>query len=481
MKVSVIGLGYVGLVTSACLAEWGHDVLGADNNRRRLDALLRGAAPFHEPGLDAMVADNLERRRLRFTASATQAARDGDAVIVAVGTHDGNGGWQTLTIQSCLADIVPEMPDDAPLIIRSTMPPDFIRRMALIARAIRSEAGRKPVPVMLNPEFTREGSAIRDFMHPERVVFGSVDDPDGHGLRTLQELYANVTAPMLSMSAMDAAFAKLGANLFLATKISFANELAALCDAYGAHVDNVVQAMGHDPRIGPTFLRAGVGFGGSCLPHQVSMTVRDADRDGIDSPLLDAVNRINHRQRLDLVQHLARMVGQLEGQRVALLGLTFKPHTDDLRDAPSLTVAAELLAAGATVVAYDPMPSARARAIELVPDLVVADDVYAALANASAAALVTEWPEFLQIDWSRAAEAVRRRIIFDGRNALDPSQLRAAGFTYSAFGRMVTGQVAAMEPVQMAMPSGREGRGAGRRTSSRRRRALARVDPESAA
>jgi UDPglucose 6-dehydrogenase len=273
-------------------------------------------------------------------------------------------------------------------------------------------------------------------MQPDRVVVGRVSDPKGKGMAALSELYANVDSPILTMSGIDAAFAKIGANLFLATKISFANELAALCDAYGAQVDSVVEAMGHDPRIGSSFLRAGVGFGGSCLPHQLAMTVRDSRRDGVEAPLMAAVERINHRQRTKLVHRLGELLGSVEGHKVVLLGLTFKPHTDDLRDAPALTVAAALIAAGAEVVAYDPMASARVAATDLVPGLQVRKDPYSALKDASALALLTEWPEFLEMNWKVAAREMRHRIIFDGRNVLDPKALQDVGFTYSAFGRM---------------------------------------------
>jgi UDPglucose 6-dehydrogenase len=437
VNISVIGLGYVGLVTSACLAEWGHSVTGADTNQRRLASLESGEMPFHEPGLGSMVVRNVEQQRLRFTASAVEAATAGDIVVVTVGTHDGNGGWQTQTMHACLQQIVPAMQDGATLVVRSTLPPEFIHELPHLVQDIRAKAGRIPVPTLLNPEFTREGCAIGDFMRPERVVVGTVRDPGGHGLAALREMYAAVSAPILAMTAMDAAFAKLGSNLFLATKISFANELAALCDAYGARVDNVVSAMGHDRRIGPSFLHAGVGFGGSCLPQQVSMTVRDARREGVDSPLLEAVDLINHRQRAELVRRLDALLGSIEGHRVAVLGLAFKPHTDDLRDAPALTVASGLIAAGAEVVAFDPMPSARAAATELVPGLRVTDDPYAAMNDASAVALLTEWPELLELDWTRAARIMRRPIMFDGRNALDPDLVQNAGFAYSAFGRMV--------------------------------------------
>lgn len=435
MRVTVIGLGYVGLVTAACLAEWGHEVVGVDADESRLDSLRAGRMPIHEPGLADLVAANLTAGRLCFASPNTTAIASAQAVFVAVGTHDGNGGWQTATIRGCLASTVYEMADDSTLVVRSTLPPDFIRQLPGMVEAIRQEAGRRPIPVMTNPEFTREGSAVRDFMEPDRIVFGAGADPYGRGESTLRKVYARTTAPVLVMSAIDAALTKLGANLFLATKISFANELAQLCDAYGADVDQVVAGMAHDSRIGGRFLRPGIGFGGSCLPHQVTMTVREADALGLSTPLLAAVEAVNHRQREMFVDRLAIAAGGLDGARIALLGLTFKPDTDDLREAPSLEIARLLIVRGATVVAYDPMPRARRHAAQAVPGLVVVDRAIKALVDADAIGLVTEWREFGRLDWAAVARVVRHAAIVDGRNALNPEALLAAGFSYVGFGR----------------------------------------------
>jgi len=259
----------------------------------------------------------------------------------------------------------------------------------------------------------------------------------------LHELYAGTSAPKLQLRGTDAAFAKLGSNLFLATKISFANELATLCEAYGADVESVVEAMAYDSRIGGRFLRAGAGFGGSCLPHQVTMTVRTARLAGIPSPLLQAVDEVNHGQRERVVEKLRTLLeDQLAGRRIAMLGIAFKPHTDDVRDAPSLTIAARLIALGAEVVVYDPMPRAVERATTAVAGLHVAGSAMEALQGADAVALVTEWPEFLAIDWPRARESMRGRAIVDARNVLSPIELRSLGFAYSGFGRIPAGATA---------------------------------------
>jgi UDPglucose 6-dehydrogenase len=289
---------------------------------------------------------------------------------------------------------------------------------------------------MLNPEFTREGRAVRDYQQPDRIVLGVVSDPDGHGEAALRELYHSAAAPIIVMGAIDAAITKLGANLFLATKISFANELAEICDAFGADVATVVDGMSYDTRIGGSFLRAGVGFGGSCLPNQVTMTIRTAAQAGVDTPLLTAVDDVNHRRRTQVVERAASMLdGTVRGRRIALLGLTFKPDTDDLRDAPALTIAAELIEQGATVVAYDPMPTARDRSATLVPGLTVEHAAADAIADADAAILVTEWPEFVELDWGAAGDTMRRRVLIDGRNVLSGQRLAAVGFAYSSFGR----------------------------------------------
>lgn len=439
MQVSVIGLGYVGLVTAACVADWGHDVVGVDTNASRLNALRAERLPFFEPGLVELVRRGLHSRRLQLREEPESAVRDAQVVIIAVGTHDGNGGWQTTTVLSALHAVVPHLAADATLVIRSTLPPQFIRDLREIVGTMRAAAQRSPVPILLNPEFTREGSAVEDFMNPSRVVIGVSHDPAGRGVRLVQTLYQAVTAPVLVMPAINASIAKLGSNLFLATKISFANELASICDAFGAEVDGVIGAMALDPRIGAAFLGPGVGFGGSCLPHQVTMTVRDAQAAGIGTPLLSAVDLVNHRQRSAMVDKVSELLdGDLDGRRIGLLGLTFKPDTDDMRDAPSLSIARELIDRGASVIAYDPQPTARRHAQAALPALRIAERVEDAMAGAEALALVTEWPEFRVIDWSTARLLVRRAIVVDGRNALSPTAVTDAGFTYVGFGRGVS-------------------------------------------
>jgi UDPglucose 6-dehydrogenase len=436
MRITVIGLGYVGLVTAACVADWGNDVVGVDADPSRLDALRDGRLPFHEPGLDALVGATTASGRLRFTSDPVSAVAAADIVVVAVGTHDGNGGWQTETIRACLAQIVPAMTASATLVVRSTLPPDAIALVAGLVDAHRAAAGLAPIAVMLNPEFTREGRAVHDYQNPERVVLGVISDPGRRGESALRELYRSAAAPILVMAGIDAALTKLGANLFLATKISFANELAELCDAFGADVTTVVDGMSYDGRIGGAFLKAGVGFGGSCLPNQVTMTIKTADAVGVQTPLLAAVEAVNDRRRVQVVERASILLGgSLRGRRVALLGLTFKPDTDDLRDAPALDIARGLLAAGASVVAFDPMATARQRSAAMIDGLDVVDAPLAALDGADIAVLVTEWRELLELDWGEVASRMRQRFVIDGRNVLPGEHLASLGFVYSSFGR----------------------------------------------
>jgi UDPglucose 6-dehydrogenase len=435
LKVTVVGQGYVGLVTAAGAAEWGHEVVGVERQDERLQALLAGHVPFHEPALGELVDTHLTDGRLRFSADGPSAASASSLTFVAVGTVNADQQWETKTIMACLAEVVPHIPDDGAVVVRSTCPPDFIAQLPGYVEDLRRGAGRESIAVMLNPEFTKEGTAVQDFLEPDRVVIGVASDPEDRGVALLREFYAQVEAPVLVLSAMDAILAKLGANLFLATKISFANELAGLCDLYGSQIERVIEGMAHDPRIGGSFLRAGIGFGGSCLPHQVTMTVNEAAARGHETPLFAAVDEINLRQKMTFVDRIDDLVGGVAGRRVALLGLTFKPHTDDLRAAPSLDIARMLLDRGAIVVAFDPMETARRNAKALIRRLTVVSSALEAVTDADVIALVTEWPEFVTLPWTQIARVVRQRIVIDGRNALDPDVLIEAGFAYSSFGR----------------------------------------------
>lgn len=451
MRVSVVGLGYVGLVTAASLAEWGNDVVGIEADEARLTALKNGRMPIFEPGLDDLVRSNGIASRLRFVGpdGMADAVAGSDVVMVAVGTHDGNGGWQTDTISQTLDALVPLIRPGAALVIRSTLPPDYVATLGAYM-ASQSDPGERPIPTMLNPEFTREGTAIRDFMQPDRVVIGVVTDDDEVGRNALATMYEPSGAPIVVLPAVDASLGKLAANLFLATKISFANELAGICDTYGANVDNVVTSMSYDHRIGGAFLRPGVGFGGSCLPNQVTMTLLAAQAREVHAPLLAAVKQINEFQPRRVLIALRELLPELAGARIAVLGLTFKPDTDDVREAPAHKIVRHLTAAGARVVAYDPMPRARDAAMAGFPDLAVTASPMVAVSGADAVVLATEWRELRDLDWAAAAELARRPIIVDGRNALDPASMTAAGWTYHGFGRGTQQPATWAEPASIA-------------------------------
>ena len=435
MKVAGVGQGYVGLVTAAGAAEWGHEVVGVEIDRRRLAALQAGESPIYEPGLNELISTHSQSGRVTFTSDTAAAVADARIVFVAVATTDRDGQWDFSTMRRCLAGVVPLVDDDAALVIRSTCPPQLVAELPDLVASLRQAAGRAPIALLFNPEFTREGTAVRDFLEPDRVIIGVASDPDNCGELLVRQFYAAVEAPILVMSAVDAMLSKLAANLFLATKISFANELAALCDLHGSRVERVVEGMSYDPRIGGSFLRAGIGFGGSCLPDQVTMTVADADERGLDVPLLAAVDSINARQRIGFVDRIASLVGPLDGARIAILGLTFKPHTDDLRAAPALDIIRDLEARGATVIAFDPMETARNAAARLIPGLRIAGSALEAVQGVDAIGVVTEWPEFIALPWDEVADLVRLKNVVDGRNALDPDALVSAGFVYTAFGR----------------------------------------------
>ncbi len=433
MKIAVVGLGYVGLVTAAGFARTGHEVIGVERDPIRLGALQAGLVPIHEPGLETLLGDGLRDGVLRLSGTSAVTAT-ASVVIVCVGTDDGIGGWQTATIEACLAELVPSLADDAVLLIRSTLPPSFVATLAERVGSLRREAGRGAVPVLLNPEFTSEGTAVRDFLAPDRILLGVSSDPDGHGEAMARELYAGFGAPILVQHANDACLTKIASNLFLATKISFANELARLCELYGAGVDSVVEGMAYDARIGGSFLRPGVGFGGSCLPHQVRMVVQGGREAGLPMRLLGAVEDVNQDQVRQVVDLLESRLGPLGGARIALLGLAFKPGTDDVREAPALAVAQALIDRDVRIVAYDPMVRARERVVQLMPKLRVVPSAIDALRRADAAVLVTEWPEFRQLDWSSIHASMTRPVVVDGRNALDAAGLRALGFDLVGFG-----------------------------------------------
>ena len=432
MKIAVIGTGYVGLVTGAGFADFGHDVTCVDIDAARVAQLRRGEVPFHEPGLGELLARNLRAGRLRFTTAIADAVPGAQLAFIAVGTPAAADGAADLAqVLAAARAIGAALTGFAVIVTKSTVPVGT----AAHVRAAVAGATAHAFAVASNPEFLKEGDAVSDFLRPARVIIGA-DDERASAL--LRELYRGVLRTSDRIQVMDVASAELtkyAANAMLATRISFMNELAHLCEAVGADVEVVRKGIGADPRIGPKFLFAGAGFGGSCFPKDLRALLHAARAHGVPLEVVAAAERANARQQRVLgARAIAHFGGRLDGRRVAVWGLAFKPETDDIREAPALALIEQLRAAGAAVVAHDPvaMPNVRA----LLGDAVeLADDPYAAAAGADALALVTEWHALRDPDLARLAATMRTRVLLDGRNVWRPDEARRAGFVYYGIGR----------------------------------------------
>ncbi len=421
--IAVIGTGYVGLVTAAGFAELGSDVWCVDIDAEKIERLRGGEVPIYEPGLKELLERNAER--LHFSTELADALDHARLLFVAVGTPPTYSGDADLSAVHAVVDAIPASERHA-LVMKSTVP---CGTGAALQRVLR-ERGRDGLQYVSCPEFLKEGSAVKDFLHPDRVVVG---DEGGWAGDAVVALYAPLQAPLVRTDVASAEMVKLASNAFLATKISFINEIANVCEETGADVVEVARGMGLDDRIGSKFLQAGIGFGGSCFPKDVDALKQLAGNSGYHFQLLNAVIQVNDLQKRRVIGKLQRHLGQLAGKRVALLGLAFKPNTDDMREASSLVLAARLQADGAQIAAFDPVAEEAARA--LMGAVEFAGDPLEALRDADAAVLVTEWPELLELDWGQVARAMRGNLIVDGRNALDPVAVRAAGLVYDGVGR----------------------------------------------
>ncbi len=432
MKIAVIGTGYVGLVTGTCFAESGHQVTCVDVDERKVATLRAGGIPIYEPGLEELVKRNVKEGRLAFTTSYAEAIPGAEVAFIAVGTPPGETGEADLSyVLSAAQSIGQALTGYCVVVNKSTVPVGSADKV----REVLGRTAKAPFDVVSNPEFLKEGAAIDDFMRPDRVVVG-VECEQARAV--MAELYAPFTRaeqPVLFMDLRSAELTKYAANAMLATRISFMNEIASLCDRLGADVDAVRRGMGSDKRIGHPFLHAGAGFGGSCFPKDVKALMTTARFVGLDFDLLRSVERVNERQKRLLVEKALRHFnGTLAGKQVGVWGLAFKPKTDDMREASALTVISGLVGAGAKVKAHDPV--AREVAEKMLHGTVdLVEEPYAAAEGADALFLVTEWNEFRQPDWARLRSMMRTPVLFDGRNVWDAQKARAAGFTYYGIGR----------------------------------------------
>jgi UDPglucose 6-dehydrogenase len=433
MNICVVGVGYVGLVTGTCFAEFGVDVALVDKDEDRIASLKDGRVPFFEPGLEELVRKNTREGRLTFTTDLGQAVNDALVLFICVGTPSSPDGEADLQyVREVAADIGRTMRGYKVVVTKSTVP---VGTAELVRGIIREQlAGDIPFDVASNPEFLREGAAVEDFMRPNRVVVGT-DSAQAQAI--LKDLYRPlylIETPVVMTNIPTAEMIKYAANAFLATKISFINEIANLCEYYGADVHHVAKAMGLDHRIGGKFLHPGPGFGGSCFPKDTRALVRLAERRGYDLQIVRAAIEVNERQGHRMVKKIETALGGLDGRTVAVLGLTFKPNTDDIREAPALFIIRELLARGARVRAFDPVGMDNARAV--LPEVVYAQDTYDAAEGADALVLVTEWNQFRNIQWDRMTGRMKGRVVLDLRNIYDPERLREKGFTYYSVGRL---------------------------------------------
>jgi UDPglucose 6-dehydrogenase len=427
--IGVIGAGWVGLVTAACFAELGHRVVARDIDAGKVEALRRGEVPIHEPGLPELIERNAER--LRFTTELGELLADSRLIFICVETPPTHSGDADLSSVKRAIDEIGTAEGRA-LVMKSTVP---VGTGETLRRRLAGE-----IAYVSCPEFLREGTAVSDFLEPDRVVIGAAAE-DAWAADELAAAYEPTGGPIVRTDVSSAEMIKLASNAFLATKISFINEIANVCEQVGADVAEVARGMGMDERIGDKFLNPGIGYGGSCFPKDVSALKQLAGNSGYHFQLLSAVIEVNELQKRRVIGKLVKHLGELNGKTVALLGLAFKPQTDDMREASSLVLAARLEGEGARVRAYDPIATGAAEG--LLPGVEMADSAAAALAGADAAVLVTEWPEFADLDWAAAAETMANPLLVDGRNQLDGEKMRAAGFVYEGIGRPAPARVRA--------------------------------------
>ena len=433
MRVAMIGTGYVGLVSGACFSNFGHHVVCVDKDASKIARLNKGEIPIFEPGLDALVADNVKAGRLAFTTDLSAAVPDAEAVFIAVGTPSRRGdGFADLTyVYEAAAEIADALRNYAVIVTKSTVPVGTTRKVEEIIRKRRPNA---EFDVASNPEFLREGSAIEDFQRPDRVVVGSESDRARNVMRALyRPLFLNDKTPFVFTARETSELIKYASNAFLAMKITFINEMADLCERSGADIQDVSRGIGLDGRIGSKFLNAGPGYGGSCFPKDTLALVRQASEFGAPSRIVESVIDVNADRKKRMAAKIVDAFGGVKGKTVAILGVTFKPNTDDMRDSPSLDIIPALQAAGATVRAFD--PEGMTEAEKLMPGVAWTDNAYEAMTGADGVAILTEWNEFRALDMARIRALLKRPLMVDLRNIYTPREMVEAGFEYHSVGR----------------------------------------------
>ncbi|MCM8778397.1 MAG: UDP-glucose/GDP-mannose dehydrogenase family protein [Candidatus Omnitrophica bacterium] len=430
MKIGIIGSGYVGLVTGACFADLGNEVICVDSDRRKIELLKKGIVPFYEPGLEELVKHNLKEKRLSFTTQIKTAVRDSLIIFIAVGTPSKPDGEADLTfVENVSREIAKNMRSYRLIVEKSTVP---VETGKWIEHTIKIYNRYKvKFDVASNPEFLREGSAIQDFLHPDRIVIGTESK---RAKEILSELYKPFKAPILFTNITSAELIKHASNSFLATKISFINALANICEKVGADVLKVAEGMGLDKRIGRAFLEAGIGYGGSCFPKDVDAFIHLSEKLGYEFELLKAVRKINENQRKIFLKKIKDALWIVKGKKIGVLGLSFKPNTDDIRNAPSLEIISALLKEGADIHCFDPQAIPKAKEV-LKTKVRYAKDPYKVARNADCLVIVTEWNEFKELDLLRIKKLMRQPVIIDGRNIYEPEELKRLGFRYIGMGR----------------------------------------------
>ena len=434
MNITCVGCGYVGLVVGTCLAEQGHKVLCVDLDVKKINGLKKGVLPIYEPGLGEILDRNVKEGRQSFSTSLAKGILTGEVIFIAVGTPMSNGGEADVSAVLAVArEIGQHMREHKIVVIKSTVPVGTASR---VARVIKSNQRRpRDFDVVSNPEFLREGTAVKDFLEPDRVIVG-LDNPRPRLKKTMETLYGGITDtehPLLFTNTRSAELIKYASNAMLATRVSFMNEIAGLCEEVGADVKEVARGVGLDSRIGPRFLEAGVGYGGSCLPKDVKALAKIMRGHGLRPRIIETVDRVNEEQKLLPVKKIKSLLPTLKGKKIAIWGLAFKPGTDDMREAPSLAVIKELQKAGASIQAFDPVAEARART--LLKHVNFCNDPYRTLTGCDALIILTEWNEFRGLDKKKIKGLLKRPNVVDGRNVYDPVEMRRLGFNYLSIGR----------------------------------------------